>query len=184
MESYREYQKEHDNVIKWKHFLRYWPFVRGIHRLPVNSPHKGQWCGPLMFSLICTWINGWVNNREAGNLRCHCAHYDVIVMIFTNSTHSKYNVITKLAFCNLILGLLKSDLLMFKKKVCLCVCLPIIANQNVDFFIRINSEFMVFRIFHDNIIYIYICNGISGERVTNVIKLLATWAPKINMYQW
>ena len=32
----------HADVIKWKHFPRYWPFVRGIHRLPVNSPHKGQ----------------------------------------------------------------------------------------------------------------------------------------------
>ena len=31
----------HDDVIKWKHFPRYWPFVRGIHRSPVNSPHKG-----------------------------------------------------------------------------------------------------------------------------------------------
>ena len=30
----------HDDVIKWKHFPRYWPFVRGIHRSPVNSPHK------------------------------------------------------------------------------------------------------------------------------------------------
>ena len=43
----------HDEVIKWKHFPRYWPFVRGIHRWPVNSPHKGQWRGALMFSLIC-----------------------------------------------------------------------------------------------------------------------------------
>ena len=43
----------HDDVIKWKHFPRYWPFVRGIHRSPVNSPHKGQWRGALMFSLIC-----------------------------------------------------------------------------------------------------------------------------------
>ena len=34
------------------------------------------WC----FSLICAWINGWVNNREAGDLRRHCAYYDVIVM--------------------------------------------------------------------------------------------------------
>ena len=52
----------HDDVIKWKHFPRYWPFVRGIHRSSVNSPHKGQWRGALMFSLICAWINGWVNN--------------------------------------------------------------------------------------------------------------------------
>ena len=31
----------HVDVIKGKHFPRYWPFVRGIHRWPVNSPHKG-----------------------------------------------------------------------------------------------------------------------------------------------
>ena len=70
----------HDDVIKWKHFPRYWPFVRGIHRSPVNSPQKGQWRGALMFSLICVWINGWANNREAGDLRRYCAHYDVTVM--------------------------------------------------------------------------------------------------------
>ena len=39
----------HDDVNKWKHFPRYWPFARGIHRSPVNSPHKGQWRGALMF---------------------------------------------------------------------------------------------------------------------------------------
>ena len=39
----------HDDVMKWKHFPRYWPFVRRIHRSPVNSPHKGQWRGALMF---------------------------------------------------------------------------------------------------------------------------------------
>ena len=70
----------HDDVIKWKHFPRYWPFVRGIHRSPVNSPHKGQWRRALMFSLICVWINGWVNNSEAGDLGRYHAHYDVTVM--------------------------------------------------------------------------------------------------------
>ena len=70
----------HDDVIKCEHFPRYWPFVRGIYQSPVNSPHKGQWCGALMFSLICAWINGWVNSREADDLRRHRAHYDVIVM--------------------------------------------------------------------------------------------------------
>ena len=76
----------HGDVIKWKHFLRYWPFVRGIHRSPLNSPHKVQWRGALMFSLFCARINGWVNNREAGDLRRHHAHYDVIVMVFTQNT--------------------------------------------------------------------------------------------------
>ena len=47
---------------------------------PVNSPHKGQWRGALMFSLICVWINDWVNNHEAGDLRRYRAHYDVTVM--------------------------------------------------------------------------------------------------------
>ena len=65
-------------------FPCYWPFVRGIHRSPVNSPHKGQWCGALMFTLICARINGWVNNRDAGDLRCHHAHCDVIVMRAAN----------------------------------------------------------------------------------------------------
>ena len=70
----------HDDVIKWKYFPRYWPFVRRIHRSPVNSPHKGQWRGALMFTLIYAWINDWVNNREAGGLRRYRGHYDVIVM--------------------------------------------------------------------------------------------------------
>ena len=46
----------------------------------LRSPHKGQWRGALMFSLICVWINGWVNNREAGDLRRYRAHYGVSVM--------------------------------------------------------------------------------------------------------
>ena len=50
------------------------------HRSPVNSPHKGQWRGALMLSFIRAWINGWVKNRQACDLRRHRAHYDVIVM--------------------------------------------------------------------------------------------------------
>ena len=69
----------------WRHqmetFPRNWPFVREIHRSPVNFPHKGQWRGALMFSLIYAWINEWVNNREAGDLRRQHGHYDVIVMV-------------------------------------------------------------------------------------------------------
>ena len=74
----------HDDVIKWKHFLRYWPFLRGIHRSSVNSPHKGQWHGALMLTLICAWINVWVNNREAGDLRRHRTRLYVTVMVMTS----------------------------------------------------------------------------------------------------
>ena len=71
----------HDDVIKWKHFSCYWPFVRGIPRSPVDSSYKGQWCGALMFSLICALTSSWAHNQDAGDLRRHRAHYDVTVML-------------------------------------------------------------------------------------------------------
>ena len=80
----------HDDVTKWKHFPRYWPFVRGFHWSPVNSPHKGQWRRAVMFSLICVWINGWVNNGEAGDLRRYRAHHDVTVMCIWTTLYDGY----------------------------------------------------------------------------------------------
>ena len=69
-------------VTSWNgNMFRYWPFVRGIHRSPVDSPYKGQWRGALMLSLICAWTNGWANNRDAGDLRPHRTHYAVTVML-------------------------------------------------------------------------------------------------------
>ena len=82
----------HDDVIKWKHFPRNWPFVRKIHRSPVNFPHKGQWRGALMFSLIYVWINDWANNREAGDLRRYPVHYDVIVMNENRLWHAPFRL--------------------------------------------------------------------------------------------
>ena len=66
----------------WRHQMETFSALLAIWagNSPVNSPHKGQWRGALIFSLICAWINGWVNNREAGDLRRHRAHYDVTVM--------------------------------------------------------------------------------------------------------
>ena len=74
---------KYDDIIKWKHFPRYSPFVRGIHRSPVNSTHKDQWRGDLMFSLICTWTHGHANNRDAGDLRHHRTHTGVTVVELT-----------------------------------------------------------------------------------------------------
>ena len=50
--------------------------------------HKGQWRRALMFSLICVWINVWVNNREAGDLRRYRTHYDVTVIRFCRLNES------------------------------------------------------------------------------------------------
>ena len=70
----------HDDVIKWKHFPRYWSFLSGIHRSPVERPVSRS----LVFSLICAWTNGWANSRNGGDLRRHCARYDVTVIISGN----------------------------------------------------------------------------------------------------
>ena len=94
------YRAVYDDVIKWKHFPRYWLFVRGIHRSPVNNHHKGQWCGALMFSLIAVWVNGCVSNRDAGDLRRHHAHYDVIVMLHTVRALSSFVVVRYLPIWN------------------------------------------------------------------------------------
>ena len=88
----------------WRHevqiFPCYWPFVRGNHLSPVNSQHKGQWRGALMFSLILTWTNGWVSNRDAGNLRRHCAHYGVTVMFISMDTEMMIHYIrNKIPYC-------------------------------------------------------------------------------------
>ena len=87
---------------QWEHFPRYWPFVRGIHRSPVNSPNKGLWRGALMFSLTCVWINRWINNREAGDLRRHRVHHDVIVMLFRSicDNQARGTVCVSMCGCN------------------------------------------------------------------------------------
>ena len=110
-------------MIKWKHFLLYWPFVQGIHQSPVNSPYKGQWCGALVFSLICTQINGWVNNGEAGDLRCHHAHYDVTVTKKAWCTYKSH-----LIYKSHMVWMLKKTLIVCKNAIigmiitCLFVC--------------------------------------------------------------
>ena len=88
----------HDDVIKLALFPRYWPFVRGIHRSPVNSPHKCQWRTALVFSLICAWINAWVNHRGTGDLGRHRTHYDVIVM--ESAAHTFNWIAEKISYQN------------------------------------------------------------------------------------
>ena len=47
----------------------------------ITNKDKDEWRGDWMFSLICAWINAWVNNGEAGDLRRYRARYDVIAML-------------------------------------------------------------------------------------------------------
>ena len=84
MQSVKQYAMLYICCSWWRHemgtFSALLAICAGNSPVPVNSPHKGQWRGALMFSLICVWINGWVNNRETGNLRRHQAHCNVLVM--------------------------------------------------------------------------------------------------------
>ena len=90
--------KQHSN---WKcSWLRHQTFSALLAICVENSPHKGQWRGALMFSVICAWINGWVNNREAGDLR---RHYDVIVMLMIVALTSRrwwWNIKRNTAVCD------------------------------------------------------------------------------------
>ena len=146
--------KTHDDVIKWKHFLRYWPFVRGIHRSPVNSPLKGQWRRALILSLICVWISGWVNNREAGNLRRYHAHYDVSVM------RCKV-ILLKTEFRNLTQTSIPLDAIEADRRTC-------VSKLDHYLFIKLPSPFLPQAIIWNS---------------TDLISLNVTWTVR-NKFQW
>ena len=67
---------------RWRHQMETFSALLALcaGNSPVTGefPAQGQWSGVLIFSLICAWINGKVNNHEAGDFRRHRAHYDVI----------------------------------------------------------------------------------------------------------
>ena len=80
----------HDDVIKWKHFSRPWPLCREFARhrwIPLTKAMDAElWC----FLWSAPWIYRWVNNREAGDLRGHRAHYDIIVMRHTSGYEHRH----------------------------------------------------------------------------------------------
>ena len=78
-----------------KKIPRHWLFVRGTtgHQwIPLTKASERE---ALMFSLVCAWTNGWVNNRDAGDVRRHRCHYDVTAMhldslrILTNQNYHR-----------------------------------------------------------------------------------------------
>ena len=66
----------------WCHQMETYPTL--LAPFAGYPPHNGQWLGVLMFSLICAWTNGCVNNRNTGDMRRNCAHYDVSVMVMAS----------------------------------------------------------------------------------------------------
>ena len=72
-------------VTWWRHQMETFLALLGLYvrnSLVIGEfPHKGQWRGALTFPVICVSTNGWINNRDAGDLRRHRAHYDVTVIV-------------------------------------------------------------------------------------------------------
>ena len=103
-----KYDVRRKNVSWWRHqmetFSALLAICAGNSPVPDEFPHKGQRRRALMFSLIFAWINGWVNNREAGYFRRYRAHYDVIVMLIQSISLSQngyfiFYIENKIAFC-------------------------------------------------------------------------------------
>ena len=64
----------------WRHqmetFSALLALCAGIHQSPVNSPQKRPVTRSLIYFLwSAPWLYGRVNNRDAGDLRRHHAHY-------------------------------------------------------------------------------------------------------------
>ena len=133
----------HDDVIKWKKNFRVTGHLCGeFTGPPGNSPHKGQWRGALVFSLICVWINGWVNNRDAGDSKRNRPHYDVSVMcsqhIYLPACFSStHEILIKQIYRTLVSGsslIMEANihlLFLFYTTTIVIMCKPITAGLNL-----------------------------------------------------
>ena len=151
----------YDDVIKWKHFPRYWPFVREIHRSPVNFPHKGQWRWALMVTLICARMKGWVNNREAGDLRRYRVHYDVIVMVFCKLADvHEYNT-RNASMQHIYVSFQATNLEQYQSKICNCFIKKrirdLFLHSNDDLFIWFMTCCCIIAPFMSMFMHVYIC---------------------------
>ena len=74
----------------WRHQMETFSALLAIcaGNSPVTGEFPSQRPVTRMFSLICAWINDWVNNHETGDLRHHGAHYDIIVMRISSTVNS------------------------------------------------------------------------------------------------
>ena len=157
----------------WRHqmetFSALLASVRGIDRSPVSSPHKSRWRGTLMFFFICTWTNRWANIRDAGDMRRHCAHYDVIVMM--NDSRLNYNC-TRDYFWSTTSSILKKPYktpLMIKYLRLLEYRLRIPFQRNL--FVRLRHSQSIF---FDSIdlIHLFATNKITTEHIQTYLQKL------------
>ena len=161
----------HDDVIKWKHFLHYWPFVRGVHRSPVNSLHKGQWRGALMFSLICAWLNSWINNGEAGDLRRNRAHYDITIMLW-----HKIDGLVSICCVFLLNWMIKQHII--KYHLCL-------SKQFMTITVTFQWPRLGVRIYHHpGWLQMLLCHQLCHQLIKSSVMWSVCWAGICGLHMW
>ena len=107
----------------WRHQMETFSALLALFAGNSRAPYKGQWQGALMFYLLCAWTNGSVNYRDMGELRCHCAHYDITVMIIPY---------TKLIFNTLIeASMIHPTIQHFMYLICIWYCHP--SHHEIDY---------------------------------------------------
>ena len=70
---------------------------------------KASDAGLRCFLWSAYWLNGWINNREAGDLRRHCAHYDVNVMLSADESACRLIHSSNVWLCGMRHGLPLAD---------------------------------------------------------------------------
>ena len=147
----------HDVVIKWKHFPQYWLFARGIHRswwIPRTKASHAE----LLSSMICPRINCWVNNRKAGDLRRHRAHYDTTVMSYISVLAAQSRLTMPLVvFCS------------HQRIICLFVARPKLTLETPRDFTRSRGHYAWHHITSDNIFKIFYIHWMFHEKVSHYI---------------
>ena len=90
----------------WRHQMETFPASLAFCAGNSPVPSQSQWRGALLFSLICAWTNGWINNREAGDLSHHHVHHDVTIMLVTYQTGSEQTFTYKLrgSWCKYVIA--------------------------------------------------------------------------------
>ena len=102
-----------DDIIKWKHFSRYWPFVRGFHRSPAQRPVTRSF--DVFFDLCLNkrlskqslgwWLetpsrSSWRHNNELFNFHfsIHYTTFDVWVKKFCRISKGTFEIPYKISY--------------------------------------------------------------------------------------
>ena len=74
MSAHDRANPSHDGALKWKHFPRYWPFVRGIHQWPLDSLHNGSMIRGFDVSFDVSLRKLLNKQLKTGEIRCLGGH--------------------------------------------------------------------------------------------------------------